>query len=183
MAEPHDHLRSFLESIGLDASVDDQLEETPRRVAAMLQQLFDQVDSPPPPMSLFDADGDGAVHIIGLPFRSMCVHHLVPIFGTIDIAYVPDGTIAGFGSFGRVVDWAAGRPQIQERMVRQIVDVFQEQLAPAGLLVRARARQMCVEMNTGRPGTYVALVARGTMESGPARDAAITQFVAAEQPL
>ncbi len=183
MSQAQDHLRAFLDAIGLDAELDPHLESTPDRVTEMLREIFDATTAPTPTMSVFDAETTGPVYVLALPFRSMCVHHLVPFFGTVDIAYEPAGTIAGFGSFGRVVDWAARRPQLQERMIEQIADVIDDQLQPAGLLVRSRARQFCVEMRTGQTGEFVCNAARGTLESGAGYDAAIRQFVAAEEAL
>jgi GTP cyclohydrolase IA len=185
MADPYDHLREFLTTLGLDPKVDPHLAETPRRVAQMLEDLFNGASAPAPQMSVFDAEGSdpSPVQLQALGFRSMCVHHLLPFFGTIDIAYVPGEKIAGFSSFIRIIDWAAGRPQIQERLVEQIADELEAQLQPPGLIVRARARQMCVEMRVGRPGTYVSVVSRGTLQQGSLRESTIAQFVAAERPI
>lgn len=184
MADPYKNLREFFASLGLDPKVDPHLEQTPQRVAQMLEDLFARASDPPPQMSVFEAEGEDApVQLHALQFRSMCVHHFLPFFGTIDIAYIPGAKIAGFGSFIRVIDWASGRPQLQERLVEQIVDTIQHQLEPNGLLVRLRARQMCVEMRAGRAGTYVSLGARGSMREGSLRETAIAQFVAAEQPI
>ena len=182
MADPYDHLREFLTTLGLDPKVDPHLAETPQRVAQMLEDLFARASAPPPVLSVFDAEGatPHPVSLVALPFRSMCVHHLLPFFGTIDIAYVPGDRIAGFSSFIRVIDWASGRPQVQERLVEDIAQVLEDQLEPRGLLVRARARQMCVEMRVGRPGTYIALAGRGTLGSGSLYDSTLAQFVAAE---
>lgn len=184
MADPYKNLREFFATLGLDPKADPHLAQTPERVAQMLEDLFARASDPAPTMSIFDAEGEGApVHLHALQFRCMCVHHFLPFFGTIDIAYVPDKKLAGFGSFIRVIDWASGRPQLQERLIEQIVDTVQTQLEPAGLLVRLRARQMCVEMRSGRTGTYVSLAARGSLREGSLRETAITQFVSAEQPI
>lgn len=181
-----DHFRAFLLSLGLDPADDDQLAQTPARVTALFEDLFASVDQLAPAMSVFEADdtATGPVIIAGIAFRSMCVHHLVPFFGTVDIAYLPADHIAGFGSFGRVIDWAARKPQIQERMVAEIAEVLTEQMAPAGLLVRCRARQLCVEMRSGRTGTYVSLAASGALAAGGAHyDAVLRQLCAADGAL
>ncbi len=187
MADPYEHLREFLTTLGLDPKVDPHLEQTPQRVAQMLEDLFARASAPAPQMSVFGAESESLdpspVQLQALPFRSMCVHHLLPFFGTIDIAYVPGDHIAGFSSFIRVIDWASGRPQVQERLVEQIADVIAEQLQPRGLVVRARARQMCVEMRVGRPGTYITFAGRGTLREGSLRESTVAQFVAAEKPI
>ncbi len=167
MSSPEDHLRAFLESLGFDLDGDPHLKRTPQRVSEMFAELFSAHQVPAPSMSVFDAPpGSGLVLATALPFRSMCVHHLVPFFGTIDIAYLPGERMCGFGSFGRVIEWASRRPQIQEELVAQIAEVLDEQIAPRGLLVRCRARQMCVEMRGGRQGTYVSLHATGALAAG-----------------
>lgn len=185
MPDPYDHLRQFLTTLGLDPKVDPHLAETPQRVAQMLEDLFARASAPAPSMSIFPAESadPSPVQLQAVPFRSMCVHHLLPFFGTIDIAYVPGAHIAGFSSFFRVIDWASGRPQVQERLVEQLADALSEQLQPRGLLVRARARQMCVEMRSGRPGTYIATVGRGTLAEGSLRESTMAQFIAAERPI
>lgn len=186
MNTPVDRFRKFLESIGFDASVDPQLAETPERVCAMLDDLFSSVGREAPKMSVFEADehSKGPVLVMGMPFRSMCVHHFVPFFGTIDVAYLPDEQISGFGSFGRIVEWASRRPQIQERMVGEIAAVIEEQVNPMGLIVRCRARQMCVEMRSGRPGTYVSIAASGALAAGAhLHDSVLHQLAAGDRPL
>lgn len=183
MADPYDNLRDFLTTLGLDPKVDPHLAETPARVAQMLEDLFAAASAPAPNMSIFEAEGHSPVQLQALPFRSMCVHHLLPFFGTIDIAYVPGERIAGFSAFIRLIDWASGRPQIQERLAEQLADEIEAQLEPNGLLVRVRARQMCVEMRAGRPGTYVSTVGRGVLAEGALRESTIVQLVAAERPI
>lgn len=183
---PVDKARAFLESLGLDAERDAELERTPERVTALLQDLFSGLDEPAPELSTFDFEGEDAdaVLVCALPFKSMCVHHLLPFFGTVDIAYLPSKKMAGFGGFCRVVDWAASRPQVQERLVEEIASHLQDLLAPEGLLVRCRARQMCVEMRGARKrGVYISTSSRGTLRSGEARSDVMRQFVAAEESI
>ena len=185
MADPYDHLREFLTTLGLDPKVDPHLEETPQRVAQMLEDLFARASDPPPQMSIFDAPTENAtpIQVQALEFRSLCVHHLLPFFGTIDIAFVPSDRIAGFGSFLRVLEWASGRPQIQERLVEQIADVIEDQIAPRGLIVRARARQMCVEMRMNQRATYVTTAQRGVLADGELSSTILAEFLAAQEPL
>lgn len=185
---PADHARALLDSLGLDPDEDPELAETPEQFTEMLSNLFSGLDEPPPEMSTFAAEyaGDVADHpepvvLAGLPFYSMCVHHLVPFFGAIDVAYVPDETMTGFGSVGRVVDHFAARPQIQERLVQQIADHLVAELAPEGVLIRCRARQMCMEMRgSEKRGHLVALASRGSLTDGELREEILATF-ASEQ--
>jgi GTP cyclohydrolase I len=186
MSDPVAHARAFLEALGLDAEADPELARTPERVAELLGTLFSSVGQDAPDMSVFaiDDDVDNPVAVCALPFKSMCVHHLVPFFGTVDVAYVPGEKMAGFGSFCRIVDWAAAKPQVQERMVEEIANAIERQLEPAGLIVRIRARQMCVEMRGARKrGLFVSTSSRGSLKTGGARDEVLAQFLAAEEPI
>ena len=181
--EAVEHCRAFLEALGLSDEDDAELQRTPERVTELMQHLFEGVGEPGPQMSTFpNEEGiEDPVLLLDIPFHSTCVHHLVPFFGHVDVAYVPGDVVAGFGSFGRVVDHFARRPQIQERMLAQIADHLVDQLAPRGLLVRCRARQMCVELrDTGARGTFVSVESRGVLSSGELREEAMAQFLSAE---
>lgn len=186
--QPADHFRAFLQSLGLDEELDDQLAATPQRVTELFRELFEGVDGEPPSPSTFaPPDSDGAadpVIIAALPFQSMCVHHMLPFFGTVDVAYLPDETMVGFGSIGRIVDHFAARPQVQERMIAQIADHIEKTLEPRGLLVRLRARQLCMEMRGARKnGVLVSVAARGELTEDQLRAEFLDQFQSAQKPL
>jgi GTP cyclohydrolase I len=138
-------------------------------------------------MSAFETDyaegGERAEPVVlaALPFYSMCVHHVVPFFGTIDVGYVPDEKMTGFGSVGRVIDHFARRPQVQERLVNQIASHIDDELDPRGVLVRCRARQMCMEMRgSEKTGTLIATAARGVL-TDETRRARLLETFAREQ--
>ena len=186
-----DLFRSFLESLGLDLSADPELHRTPERVSELLRDLFGGLSEEPPTISAFPTDSaadpgaeHGAVVIAALPFTSMCVHHLLPFFGTVDVAYLPGEKMIGFGSVGRVVDHFARRPQVQERLIQQITDYLADALEPQGILVRLRTRQLCMEMRGAQKrGELVSLAARGQLREGSYRSELLAQFQAAERPL
>lgn len=193
MANPQDHLRDYLRALGLDETVDPELRETPERFTELLRQMFAGVDAEPPRMSTFPVDSMGAtdaseaagagepVIMAALPFQSMCVHHLVPMFGTIDVAYVPADRMVGFGSVGRVVDHFARRPQVQERLVAEIAGYLADHLKPEGVLVRCRARQLCMELRGAKKrGILQSSASRGVLADGPLRAEVIAAFDAAE---
>ncbi len=188
MADDSPHiLASFLESLGLDLAADPELERTPERVTELLRDLFGGLHEEPPPISAFEIDtavDHGPVVIAALPFKSMCVHHLLPFFGAIDVAYVPGDRMIGFGSVGRVVDHFARRPQVQERLIVQVADYLEETLEPTGLLVRLRARQLCMEMRGAeKHGELISFAARGSLVAGERRQELLAEFRAAERPL
>lgn len=176
-----EHARAMFEALGLDPSEHPELEDTPELFVEMLRENF-VGDDDPPEMSTFsadelDTDRPDPVVVSDLEFHSMCMHHVVPFFGHVDVAYVPDRRLTGFGSIGRVVDHFAGCLQLQERMVEQIASHLQDELDPTGLLVRCRARQMCVELRQpGKRGTYVATASRGDLASGERRRQVVDLF-------
>ena len=81
-----------------------------------------------------------------IEFYSMCEHHILPIIGKVDIAYLPNGKVTGLSKLPRVVEVFARRLQIQENMTEQIADAIQEALSPKGVGVVITARHMCMEM-------------------------------------
>ncbi len=161
--DPEALLSAYLRAIGADETRDPELRETPRRVTEMLRERF-RTDADVPELSRMPvADGSEDLVIVSdLGFHSLCAHHMTPFFGSIDIAYLPDRWIAGFGGINRVVQAIARRPQIQERLVAQVADAMVDQLEPAGIVVTSTARQMCMELTGTPPGcTTTAIAGRG----------------------
>jgi GTP cyclohydrolase I len=77
----------------------------------------------------------------------MCEHHLLPFWGTVCIAYVPNNNcITGFSSLARIVELMARQPQLQERMTTQIADALMQVLKPMGVFVVIKAQHMCTAM-------------------------------------
>ena len=183
---PQDAERHFLDTLralNLDATQDDELSRTPARFTQMLAELTASLHTQPPPVSVFPAKQGppDPVLVCALRFHSICVHHLVPFFGTMDIAYIPGDSLIGFGGVGRVVDHFARRPQVQERLVKQIGEHLEETLQPAGLLVRCRARQLCVELRgLQKRALFVSSYSSGALAGGPQRDEVLRQFAAQE---
>ena len=174
------HARAMLDALGLDAEADPELGETPQRFVDLLESMSEGLHADPPSMSTFDAgdsEAERPVVLTGLPFHSLCVHHLVPFFGTIDVAYLPAEKMTGFGSVGRVIDHYGAKPQLQERLVDDIADHINEQLRPRGVLVRCRARQMCMELTGAqKPGRLISIASRGSLDDGPHRAELLSTF-------
>ncbi len=173
------HFLKTLEALELRADDDPELTRTPQRFTELLKELTEGLHTPTPRMSVFpnDSPSDEPVILCALPFQSLCVHHLVPFFGTIDVAYIPHTKMVGFGSIARLIDHAAKRPQVQERLVTHIADAIQEQLSPHGVLVRCRARQMCMELRGAKKrGVLISSASHGTLQHGAQRDSALAQF-------
>lgn len=128
------------------------LVETPRRVADMYLELFDGLDADPVALidgAIFDEGADGeVVTVADISFDSMCEHHLLPFRGTVEVSYEPDGgRVVGLSKLARVVDVIARRPQVQERMTRQIVEAIADSaLDPRGVRVRIEAEHLCMSV-------------------------------------
>ena len=99
-------------------------------------------------------------------FYSMCEHHLMPFFGKVHIAYIPDGYVVGLSKLARTVEVFAGRLQIQERLTAQVADAIMEELKPQGVMVMVEAEHMCMTMRgVKKPGSQTMTVAvRGIFE-------------------
>lgn len=96
--------------------------------------------------ALFTAAGSEMVVVKGIEFYSLCEHHMLPFFGTVHIAYIPNEVILGLSKFARVVDVFARRMQVQERMTTQIADALEKVLRPRGIAVVSEASHLCMMM-------------------------------------
>ncbi len=87
-------------------------------------------------------------------FYSVCEHHMLPFFGKVHIAYIPDGRIVGLSKLARCVEVYAKRLQLQERMTEQIAEAVMEHLSPKGVMVLTEAEHMCMTMRgIKKPGS------------------------------
>lgn len=125
------------------------LRETPARVAKAFAHWFSGYDVDIPGLLKVFTDGaenyDEMVIVKDIPIYSKCEHHMADIFGTVTIAYIPDGKIVGLSKLSRLADAFARRLQVQERLTTQIADALQTHLKPKGVGVILRARHMCME--------------------------------------
>lgn len=141
-------MKEFLEAIGIDLTAAG-MEKTPERVAKMYAYLFQGCRMDPASVwkEVFSTDSQGMVMVKDIPFYAMCEHHLVPFFGEVHIAYLPhDGRVAGFSKFTDLVEVFSRRPQLQERMTKQIADAIKDGLLAEGVLVIVEATQLCMTM-------------------------------------
>jgi GTP cyclohydrolase I len=96
--------------------------------------------------ALFDVDYDEMVMVKDIEMFSLCEHHILPFFGKVHIAYIPNGKVVGLSKLPRLVDVFARRLQVQERMTREIANALQEAIAPQGVGVVVEARHLCMMM-------------------------------------
>ncbi|MBC8205145.1 GTP cyclohydrolase I FolE [bacterium] len=125
------------------------LKDTPKRVAEMYEEVLSGIGAAPEEkLKIYHTENqDEMIVVKRIPFHSMCEHHLLPFFGHVSIAYIPNNNkITGFSSLIRVVESFARRLQLQERMATEIADFLVEKLAPLGVLVVIEAKQMCISM-------------------------------------
>jgi GTP cyclohydrolase I len=127
----------------------DGLLKTPERVEKAMQFLTRGYHQNPLAIlraALFDVDYDEMVIVKDIEMFSLCEHHMLPFFGKVHVAYIPDGKVVGLSKIPRLVDVFARRLQVQERMTRQIADTIQEAIAPQGVGVVIEARHLCMMM-------------------------------------
>ncbi|MDP8207793.1 MAG: GTP cyclohydrolase I FolE [Candidatus Electryonea clarkiae] len=141
-------VRLIIEGIGEDPERVG-LKNTPQRVAEMYQDLFRGVENDlETTFKTYPVENqDEMILMKDIPFYSFCEHHLLPFWGSVSLAYIPNNNrIAGFSTLIKVVEHFAHQPQIQERMTTQICDFLNGNLKPAGLLVVIRAHHLCISM-------------------------------------
>jgi GTP cyclohydrolase I len=149
-------VREILEAIGEDPDRDG-LQSTPSRVARMYAEVCSGLHTDPAEhlATTFEAGHDEMVMVRDIPLYSLCEHHLIPFLGRIHIAYIPNGNgrVTGLSKFARLADGYAKRPQVQERLTREIADAIEQELAPQGVMVVIEAEHLCMSMRGVRkPG-------------------------------
>lgn len=140
--------KSILENVGEDPEREGLI-KTPERASKAMKfltqgytQNLDDVFNG----AIFNEEYDEMVVVKDIEFYSLCEHHILPFWGTCDIAYIPDGKIVGLSKLGRLVDHFARRLQVQERFTKEISDTILEYLNPKGVAVIVRAQHLCMMM-------------------------------------
>jgi len=141
-------VETILNEIGENPSREGLL-KTPKRVARAYEYLTSGYHKDIHKVlndAIFTEDYDEMVLVKDIDFYSMCEHHMLPFFGKVHIAYIPDGKIVGLSKLPRIVDVFARRLQVQERMTKEIAETISEYLKPKGVAVVSEAYHMCMMM-------------------------------------
>jgi len=146
------------------------LQETPRRVAKFYAEFLHPQAFEFTTFSN-DAKTSEMVVQVGIPFYSLCEHHMVPFFGTAAVGYIPGERIVGLSKLARLVQHTASNFQNQERITQQVCAILQEKLQPQGCAVVLRARHLCMEMRGVRVSgaETVTSAVEGSLKNGPTR--------------
>jgi GTP cyclohydrolase I len=125
------------------------LVKTPSRVAKAYSELMAGYRTDPCTLlnnAIFNIENDQMVIVKKIEFFSLCEHHLLPFFGHVHVAYIPNGQVIGLSKIPRIVEMFSRRLQVQERMTQQIADFVQESIKPQGVAVVVEAQHLCMKM-------------------------------------
>ncbi len=138
----------LLKEIGEDPKREG-LKSTPKRVAKAYEFLTSGYNKDIKEVlngAIFNEKYDEMVLVKNIDFYSLCEHHILPFYGKVHVAYIPNGKIVGLSKIPRIVEVFARRLQVQERMTQQIADTINKYLDPLGVAVVSEAFHMCMMM-------------------------------------
>jgi GTP cyclohydrolase I len=139
---------TLLTALGEDPNREGLL-KTPNRVAKAYEYLtsgYHQHIETTLNGAIFEEKYDEMVLVKNIDFFSLCEHHMLPFFGRVHVAYIPNGKIVGLSKIPRIVDIFSRRLQVQERMTQEIADTIEHYLKPRGVAVVSEASHMCMMM-------------------------------------
>ncbi|MCL5031239.1 MAG: GTP cyclohydrolase I FolE [Bacteroidetes bacterium] len=141
-------ISQLLKEIGEDQSREGLI-DTPKRVSQAYEYLTSGYDKKIEDVlndAIFTEKYDEMVIVKNIDFFSLCEHHMLPFYGKVHVAYLPDGKILGLSKIPRIVEVFARRLQVQERMTQQIADTINKYIQPKGVAVVSEAYHMCMMM-------------------------------------
>lgn len=142
------HYKAILSLLGEDPTREGLL-KTPERVAKAMLTLTRGYTEDPCQVLLSAKFKENYQHMVivkDIDFFSLCEHHMLPFYGRVHVAYIPNGYITGLSKLARVVDIFSHRLQVQERMTFQIKECIRQALTPLGVMVVVEAQHMCMQM-------------------------------------
>jgi GTP cyclohydrolase IA len=141
-------VREMIARLGEDPSREG-LQRTPERVEKALQHLTKGYNEDPEQLlnsALFTVTYDEMVIVKDIEMFSLCEHHMLPFFGKVHIAYIPNGKVIGLSKLPRLVEIFARRLQVQERLTTEIAETLMKVVQPQGVGVVVEARHLCMMM-------------------------------------
>jgi len=149
-------VRLILDGIGEDLEREG-LRKTPQRIAEFYEETFSGLNQDPrQEVTLYTAENrDELIIIRDISFYSMCEHHLLPFFGKVHIAYIPeDNKVTGFSHLVRVIEILARRPTTQEVLTSKAADIIRKIVKAKGVLIVTEAEHLCLTMRgIKKPGS------------------------------
>lgn len=150
--DPPDAMQGYIEGILKELGENpgrDGLQKTPDRVSKALRFFTQGYEQDPAGIltgALFEVDYDEMVLVRDIDFYSLCEHHMVPFFGRVHVAYIPNGKVVGLSKIPRTVEIFARRLQVQERLTMEIAQTLDAVLKPKGVGVVIEAKHLCMMM-------------------------------------
>jgi GTP cyclohydrolase I len=141
-------IKSLLHEVGEDPEREGLI-DTPARVSKAYEYLTSGYNKNIEEVlndAVFNEKYDEMVIVKNIDFFSLCEHHMLPFYGKVHVAYIPNGKIVGLSKIPRIVEVFARRLQVQERMTQQIADTLDRYLQPTGVAVVSEAFHMCMMM-------------------------------------
>ena len=179
-------VREILLAVGEDPNREG-LRSTPERVARMYAELLGGSREDPGEhlRGVFQEDYDEIVLLRGVPFFSVCEHHLMPFIGKAHIAYLPRGRVLGVSKLARILDCFARRLQVQERLTNQVADFLMAELHPLGVAVVLEASHSCMTIRGAKkPGSIMVTSAlRGGFVKDPRSRAEVLSLMHQDRDL
>ncbi len=142
------HYSTIIKTLGEDVKREGLI-KTPERASKAMQFLTQGYNQDPVKImrnAIFNEEYDSMVLVKDIELYSLCEHHMLPFFGKVHIAYIPNGKIVGLSKIPRIVDVFARRLQVQERLTEQILECIDTSLKPQGVAVVVEATHMCMAM-------------------------------------
>ena len=186
MAVDHERARAAVRDLLIAVGEDPDREglvDTPERVARAYEEIFAGLHQDPSEVltKTFNEDHRELVLVRDIPVYSTCEHHLVPFYGKAHIGYIPgkSGKVTGLSKLARLVDLYAKRPQVQERLTKQVADAMVKRLQPQAVIVVIECEHLCIAMRGIRkPGaTTTTSAVRGGFQTNPASRAEVLSLI------
>lgn len=138
-------LENYLKSISSDFGTNGTSETTSRFIKQIDECLAGYKADPSDQIKLFSSDGyEDLIIVKDITFSSLCEHHLLPFFGSVDVAYLPSDKILGLSKFARIIDVFSKRLQVQERLTKQLAEFFRDTLKSDLVMLRISAQHTCM---------------------------------------